>query len=194
MVPASIRRWESALVDRVAAGDDSALATIYDQFGALVYGIACRVAGSAAAVQITQDVFAAVWDHPEQFTGEQRALRTGLASHTRRRAREVLSARRSSVRAISGASDGWLDAPFAIAPDIDEAALAMFAADRLRTALAQLPHDEREAVELAYRDGLTFRELAVRMGTSEEAAVSRLRMGLERLARALGDRGRVDRS
>jgi RNA polymerase sigma-70 factor, ECF subfamily len=191
-VPASIRRWESALVERVAAGDDSALATIYDQFGALVYGIARRAAGPAGAVEITQDVFATLWDQPERFLGDQRSLRTALASLTRRRARELHGASHGAVAAVPLEHDAWPDAPMVSTPNIDESALALFAAARLRHALEQLPPHERDAVELAYADTLTFREVAVRLGTSETTATSRVRSGLERLARQLRDRGPVE--
>lgn len=191
-MPASIRRWESALVERVAAGDDSALATIYDQFGALVYGIARRVVGPAGAVEVTQDVFVTVWDHPERFIGDQHSLRTALAGLARRRARELLGAPHTALDGVSATHDGWPDTPVVGTPNIDESALALFAAARLRTALEQLPQLEREAVELAYTDGLTFREAAVRLGTSETTATLRVRSGLDRLARQLRERGPVE--
>lgn len=191
-MPASIRRWESALVERVAAGDDSALATIYDQFGALVYGIARRAVGPAAAVDVTQEVFATLWDQPERFLGDQRSLRTALAGLARRRAREFLVPSHGAVAGVALEQDGWPDAPVVSTPNIDESALALFAAARLRTALGQLPQHERDAIELAYTDALTFREVAVRLGTSETTATSRVRGGLERLARHLRDRGPVE--
>lgn len=190
-MPASIRRWESALVARIAAGDNSALATIYDQFGALVYGIACRTVGPAAAIDVTEDVFAALWDHPDQFIGEHRSLRTGLATLARSCARDVLLGSRASAGHVAVEGGIWSDAPLAAPPNIDEAASALFAAERLRTAFELLPDHERQALELAYVDRLTFREVAVRTGTSESTATWRVRQALERLARQLHDRGPV---
>ncbi len=190
-MPASIRRWESALVDRVAAGDDSALATIYDQFGALVYGIALRAAGCDGAIAITQDVFELLWDHPEQFVAGQGSLRTGLATVTRRQAREFLRTRKGTASTDTRHSDDWLDAPLVPVPDIDEAAIALFAAERVRGALDQLPAHQRESLELVHLEGLTFRELAIRTGTAEASATALVRRGLDRLARELPDRGPV---
>jgi RNA polymerase sigma-70 factor (ECF subfamily) len=194
VVPASIRRWESVLVDRVAAGDDSALATIYDQFGALVYGIACRIAGAGAASDLTQEVFEILWDHPDQFVGDHCTLRTRLATLTRHHARETIRTRRCTSNAGFQHPDGWLDAPLGPAPNIDEAAHALFAAERVRVALELLPPHQRESVELVHVEGLTFHELAVRTGTSEASATSRVRLGLDRLARELRERGSVGRT
>ncbi len=190
-MPASIRRWESALVDRVAAGDESALATIFDQYGALVYGIAGRMLGPVEAVEVTQDVFDAVWDHPEQFSDDQRPLRTILAALARRRVRDVLRVSRVTPHAAMSGHTDWSDVPPVVTPNVDESASALFTAARVRGAFEQLPEHEREAVELAYDDALTFREVAVRIGTSESVATTRVRSGLERLDRQLRDRGPV---
>jgi RNA polymerase sigma-70 factor (ECF subfamily) len=61
----------------------------------------------------------------------------------------------------------------------------MIAADRVRAAVGRLPVAQRQAIELAYFDGLTFRDVARATGMPEGTAKSRLRLGLGRLAREL---------
>ena len=63
---------------------------------------------------------------------------------------------------------------------------AMPRAETYRAAVAELPADQRRAIELAYFDGCTFREVAVRLGIPEGTAKSRLRLALARLANLLG--------
>ena len=82
----------------------------------------------------------------------------------------------------------------ASAPDVDEAAMAMIASERVRAAVATLPPEQRQAIELAYFDGLTFREVATVTGVPEGTAKSRLRLALARLAAHLHDDDTVDRT
>lgn len=173
--------WERRLIARIAAGDDLALATIYDQYSALVHGIAARLVGRDAAVDICQEVFVGLWDRPERFDPERASLRTFLVMVTRRRCIDQI--RRTTRRA---AREGRVGQPTGVVPNVDEAALALIAGERARRALAALPAAQREAIELAYFEGLTFREVAVRTGASEGTAKSRIRLGLRRLAADLG--------
>ena len=170
--------WEARLVDRVVAGDDSALAAMYDQFGALVFGVAVRLVGAAHAADICQEVFLAVWDHPERFDPARGSLRAFLVTIGRRRCIDHL--RRHGRRAST--EDRAHSALPATAPNVDEAAIAMIAGQRVRDALEHLPEPQRRAILLAYFEGLTFREVAVATDTSEGTAKSRIRLGLRRLA------------
>ena len=79
-----------------------------------------------------------------------------------------------------------------IVPNVDEAAMAMIASERVRIAVTMLPAEQRHAVELAYFDGLTFRQVAVATGVAEGTAKSRLRLALNRLAAYLAEEGSVE--
>jgi RNA polymerase sigma-70 factor (ECF subfamily) len=175
--------WEQGMVARLAAGDDRALAAIYDQYSALVHGIAQRLLGAAGAADVTQQVFLRLWERPESFDPQRGSLRTFLAIMARRRSIDTLRGRARSER-----RDEWVgrQAP-AVTPDVDEAAMAMIASERVRAAVAALPPDQRRAIELAYFEGLTFREVAVATGVAEGTAKSRLRLALGRLAAHLHD-------
>ncbi len=173
--------WEVSLVQRIAAGDDSAMAVVYDQFGAVVYGIALRLVGAAHSADICQEVFAALWDHPERFDAARGNLRAFLVTMGRRRCIDVL--RRHGRRVAT--EDRATRVQPVVAPSVDEAAIALLAGQRVRDAVSALPPAQRRAIELAYFDGLSFRQVAVATGSSEGTAKSRIRLGLHRLATEL---------
>ena len=173
------------LVARIAAGDDLALARVYDRYGGLVFGLARRVTGSAtAAEEITQEVFTFLWEHADRFDSERGTLRGFLGAVAHRRA--VDAVRRDTRRVAREervGHDPSLDHP------IDDAADRMARDDlatKVRAAVAALPDDQRVALELAYFRGCTFREVAVRLGIPEGTAKSRLRLALGKLAGLLG--------
>lgn len=173
--------WEVSLVERIVAGDESAMAAVYDQFSATVYGIAVRLVGATLAADICQEVFVALWDHPERFDPARGNLRGFLVTIGRRRCIDHL---RRNGRRASTEDRAALARPVAT-PSVDEAAIAMLAGQRVRDALARLPAAQREAIELAYFDGVSFRQVAEVTGTSEGTAKSRIRLGLQRLAAEL---------
>ena len=70
----------------------------------------------------------------------------------------------------------------------------MIAAERIRVALDRLSAEQRRAIELAYFDGLSFRDVAAATGVSEGTAKSRLRLALQRLGAALGPDERLELS
>jgi len=180
--------WDRGMVARLMAGDDRALAAIYDQYSSLVYGIALRLLNSSAAADVTQQVFVQLWERPDSFDASRGSLRTFLSVLTRRRAIDLMrvesrAERRKEVVARQAVS---------VVPNVDEAAMTMIASERVRAALTHLPDDQRRAIELAYFDGLTFKQVAVATGVAEGTAKSRLRLALARLATVLRAEGTVE--
>ena len=71
-------------------------------------------------------------------------------------------------------------------PDIAEAALRSDTTGKVRTALDVLPHAQRQALELAFFEGYTYRQVADVLSIPEGTAKSRLRLALARIAESLG--------
>jgi RNA polymerase sigma-70 factor (ECF subfamily) len=177
--------WEQAVRSRLVDRDDSALADLYDQFGSFVYGLAARVIGDRrAAEDVTQDVFLYVWEHPAAFEPERGRLRTFLGTLAHRRAVDFV--RREEARRRRSERDAAMQASV---PDVDEMAMALVAAERVRAEVERLPVEQREAIELAYFGGRTYRQVAEELGIPEGTAKSRLRLGLRRIADALESNG-----
>lgn len=170
------------MMARIMVGDDAALGQVYDQYSSLVHGIAVRLVGGSTAADICQEVFVSLWSNPRAWDPNRGSLRTFLAVIARRRCIDVL---RSSGRRVANEERAHVAVPAAV-PNVDEAALALVAGERVRAAMAQLPEAQREAIELAYFEGLTFVQVAQRTGATEGTAKSRIRLGLQRLSSLLG--------
>jgi RNA polymerase sigma factor (sigma-70 family) len=177
--------WERTVRDRVVAGDDTALREVYDQYASFVYGLAARVIGDPrAAEDVSQDVFVAFWERPGAFDPDRGSLRTWLGTLTHRRS--VDHVRREEARRRRTEREASRAVP---APDVEEMATALLAAERVRAALDVLPAEQRRAIQLAYFGGKTYREVAEILGIPEGTAKSRLRLALRRIADALEAEG-----
>ncbi len=177
--------WEQDVKARLVARDCAALTELYDQFGSYVFGLAARVIGDRrAAEDITQDVFLSLWERPEAFEPERGKLRTFVGTLAHRRAIDYV--RREEARRRRAARDAASARPI---PDVDELAMAIVTAEHVRSEVERLPAEQREAIELAYFGGRTYRQVADELGIPEGTAKSRMRLGLRRIADALAAQG-----
>jgi RNA polymerase sigma-70 factor (ECF subfamily) len=185
MVDTASGEWEPAVRDRLIARDPSVMSELYDQFGSYVFGLAARVIGDRhAAEDVTQDVFMSIWERPEAFEPSRGRLRTFLGTLAHRRAVDVV--RREEARRRRAARDAATGVPI---PDVGELAMAIVAAEQVRAEVDRLPREQREAIELAYFGGRTYRQVAEELGIPEGTAKSRMRLGLSRIAQALEAQG-----
>jgi RNA polymerase sigma-70 factor (ECF subfamily) len=179
--PALAAQSERLLGRRLCAGDESALGEVYDQYSSFVFGLALRVIGDrAAAEDVAQDIFVGLWERPERFEPDRGSLRAYLGTLTHRRSVDLIrreEARRR--RETKTTSERVVERPS------DDDALARVASDEVRHAVASLPPAQREAVELAYFHGHTYRQVASALGIPEGTAKSRLRLALARVAELL---------
>jgi RNA polymerase sigma factor (sigma-70 family) len=179
--PGPGRPTEQALVDRLRRGDESALGDLYDRYAGFVHGLALRVLRDrGAAEDVTQDVFVAMWEDPNRFDATRGTLRGFLGTLTHRRSVDLV--RREEARRRREARTS-MEPRFH--PDLADTALRGFTSERVRAALAVLPPAQREALELAYFHGRTYRQVADDLGIPEGTAKSRLRLGLQRIAELL---------
>jgi RNA polymerase sigma-70 factor (ECF subfamily) len=166
------------LVDRLRRGDESALEELYDQLGGFVYGLALRVLGDKQlAEDVTQDVFVTIWEDPGRIEPDRGTLRGLLGTMAHHRSVDVI--RRDEARRRRETRSSMEPT---IAPDLADAAMARHTSQQVRHAVSLLPAAQREALELAYFDGHTYRQVAVLLGIPEGTAKSRLRLGLQRIA------------
>lgn len=181
---------DAVLLARIRAGDDAALARIYAQHAGLVFGLARRVTRDEhVARDVTQDVFAYLWELPDRVDLDRGSIRAYLAVVTHRRAVDEVRRSERRSRIESGAprpvkTDG---------PEIGvvDAQTQVWRTRRIAAGLAQLPAAQRIAVELAYYDGLTYKQVAAALRIPEGTAKSRLRLAMHRLRDLLGDEVRA---
>jgi RNA polymerase sigma-70 factor (ECF subfamily) len=177
---------DTVLVVAIARCHEPALAEVYRRHGASVHNLARRVIGSdALADEVTQEVFVDIWRKPEQFDAERGSLRTLLLTKAHGKAVDLVrseSARhaREGLNAREAASTGY---------DLDHYAWDLAVADHVKSALDALPDAERTAIEMAYFDGLTYRQVAAVLTEPEGTIKSRIRTGLRRLRTVLSEQG-----
>jgi len=175
---------EQVLLARIRAGDDSALAAAYDDHASVVYGVARRVTcDDQLARDVSQEVFAYLWEFPDRVDLARGTLRAFLAMIAHRRSVDEVrrSERRSRAESSSAARTNRTAAAESPEAGVVDAAAAQWRDERLSAVLDQLPEEQRAALQLAYFDGLTYLQVAARLGIPEGTAKSRLRLALARL-------------
>lgn len=171
------------LAARLAAGDDHALAEVFDALAKSVYGSALRVLGDNSATQdVVQDVFVELWRHPGRYDPAAGTLRTYLTVLARHRAVDLV---RSELRRVARQERSYRLSPAPLVADVGDEVLAAETAGLVRSAVQLLPASQRQVVELAYFKGLTCREVAHAVGIPEGTAKSRLRLALAKLEEML---------
>jgi RNA polymerase sigma-70 factor (ECF subfamily) len=162
------------LMRRLAAGESAALGELYDLHAARTNALALRILRNAQeAEDVVQEVFLQAWRQAGRFDARRGTVEAWLLTIARTRAVDRLRRRTSRREAPSEA------APPASEPPATEEALAV------RKALEGLSADQRQAVELAYYDGLTQTEIAARLGQPLGTIKTRIRTAMSRLREVL---------
>lgn len=174
---------DALLVARMAAGDDDALAEVFDSHGSPVYRAALGVLGDSVGAQdVVQDVFVELWRHPGRYDANAAPLRNYLMMMARRRALDRV---RSEVRRFAREQRHGQPASGQHQMSPSDEVAAAETASLVRDAVRMLPDGQRRLVELAYFEGMTYREVARAVGIPEGTAKSRLRLALTKLEAAL---------
>ena len=143
-----------------------------------MYGLAKRLLRDPdLAEEIVQEVMLRLWNNPEKFDPARGSLRAYLLAHTHGRSVDLI--RSESARRIREERDARLAVQAGLS--LEEEVWEMARAEHVRSALSQLDESERQAIELAYFGGHTYREVAKLLETPEGTIKSRIRSGLQRL-------------
>ncbi len=157
---------------RVRDRDVAAFEALYDAYHRLVYGIAWRMLGDrAAAEDVTQFVLLKIWNAPHTFPGGN--VGSWLARVTRDRVLDVL--RSQSVR------QGAIPTDVPVELEVEETVFASLDGEHIRSALAELPHELRDLIELGFFGGVTHEEIARMMAMPLRTVKTRVRAGLRKL-------------
>jgi RNA polymerase sigma-70 factor (ECF subfamily) len=170
------------VVALVARSDEAALAELYDRFGRIAYALALRIVRDPALAQdAVQDAFLTAWRTAPSFDPRRGKASAWLLTLVHRRTVDIV--RREERRR----ADQLDDLPVVAAAVTDEEAWVRDRRRAVQEALAQLPPDQREALELAYYGGYTQSELAARLGVPLGTVKSRMFAGLAKLRELLGE-------
>jgi RNA polymerase sigma-70 factor (ECF subfamily) len=179
---------DRALLAAMANGDRSAAGPFYDRHGAVVYGLALHMTRERAdAEDVVLDVFAQVWREASRFDVSRGSVMAWLTTITRTRALDHLRARQRRDEAEARASV-FVDTPVAmgVAPASPTEALEhRERAAAVQAAMGALPRPQRQAIELAYFEGLTHHEVAATLQEPLGTIKTRIRLGLLKLRERL---------
>jgi RNA polymerase sigma-70 factor (ECF subfamily) len=173
------------LLSAVAKGDQTAFAALYDRVGAQVYGLARRVLRDPSqSEEITQEVLLEVWRTASRFDASRGSANGWILTMAHRRAvdrvrSEQASRNRDQRVATRDAGAAGYDV---VAEDVE----IRMEQQQVRKALEKLTDLQREAVELAYYQGYTYREVAELLDAPVGTVKTRLRDGLIRLRDTIG--------
>jgi RNA polymerase sigma-70 factor (ECF subfamily) len=178
---------DAGLVRRMAAGDEAALGLLYDRWSPMLHSVALRIVGDPNdAEEVLEETFWQAWRQAGRFEETRGGVSTWLSMILRSRALDRVRARGrlreerwDSVMEPAMAGEDTRGAPDSHA-ELDEMRRLVTAA------VAQLPAEQRQTVELAYFRGMSQTEIAAALGQPLGTVKTRARLALQKLREALG--------
>ena len=177
---------DTSLVLAIGRWREEALAEAYRRHAGASFALARRlVRDKEMAEEVVQEVFVRLWHRPDRFDPERGTLRSYLLAQTHGRSVDLLRSETSRRRREERDARQTAENPY----DIEREVVDMAVAERMQEVVAELPADERRAIELAYFGGHTYRQVAVLLDTPEGTVKSRIRSGLRRMRETMVDAG-----
>jgi RNA polymerase sigma factor (sigma-70 family) len=180
---------DEALLAGFGTGDPAAAAAFIRRFQRRLYGLALLVVGDEGrAEDVAQEAFVRAWRHAGAYDARKGSVATWLLAITRNLAIDAVRVQQARPADVVDLADL---AVVATGPEPGEAAAVGADVDRMRSALVDLPAEQRRALVLAALHGLTAREVGEREGIPLGTAKTRIRSGMLRL-RATMTAGEVE--
>ncbi len=185
----AVNRPPSPLLEHLhamAKGDHSALAKAYDQMGPIVFSLAVRMLRDRpAAEDVTQDIFVQVWRQAANYDTTRGSPEAWMMMIARTRILDRLRSRSAGI-VLKPVGDNLPDSPDG-EDWPDDLAISREDAVNVRQALAELPHDQRHAIEMAFFDGLTHVEISEKLKVPLGTIKTRIRLGLIKIRDSLSE-------
>jgi RNA polymerase sigma-70 factor, ECF subfamily len=174
---------DGTLLRRMAAGDERALGTLYDRWHPLVHGVVGRIVRPADDVDdVVEEAFWQAWRQASRYEAGRGTVHTWLLTIARSRALDRVRALKRRREEPMEAADAGAVARRVSAegnPGLDTEAAERRTA--VVAALAELPAEQREALELGYFGGLSQSEIAARTGQPLGTIKTRMRLAMQKM-------------
>ena len=175
---------DTELIERLQRRDAQALAELYDRYGRLVYSLILRVVrDTGTAEDLVQETFLRVWNRVGGFDAQKGSIAPWLLAVARNRAIDYL--RSSTGRERHAVEFEETDHP-ALYTNMEKDILTADSARQVKAAMEKLSANQRQAIELAYFEGLSQTEMAERMGQPLGTVKTWVRAALKNLRDELG--------
>lgn len=173
------------LLHRAGRGDEGAFADLYDALAPLLYGVVLKVVRDPAqSEEVTQEAFVELWRLAPRYDAWRGSVRAWATTVAHRRAVDRVRSEEASRRRHERESDQRSLEQHS--HDVADHVVAGLEAIRVRRALERLTTIQRQAIELAYFGGHSYRDVAVLMDVPEGTIKTRVRDGMIRLRDELG--------
>ncbi|HEX2274609.1 MAG TPA: sigma-70 family RNA polymerase sigma factor [Acidimicrobiales bacterium] len=177
---------DATLVVAIGRWRQDALAEAYRRHAGAAFALARRLlADRDLAEEVLQEVFLRLWNAPDRFDPERGSLRSYLLAQTHGRSVDLLrsetSRRRREEREARETAEHGVN--------IEREVIDHSVAEQVKQVVADLPADERRAIELAYFGGHSYRQVAALLDQPEGTVKSRIRSGLRRMRQGLVEAG-----
>lgn len=171
------------LLTRAGRGDQAAFVELYDTLAPLLHGIVLRVVRDPAqSEEVTQEALVELWRLAPRYETSRGSVRSWATTLAHRRAIDRVRSEQAA-RDRTAREAQRRDLP---PHDVAEQVVATLDATRVRKALERLTDMQRQAVELAYFGGHSYREVAQLLNVPEGTIKNRIRDGMIRLRDELG--------
>ena len=183
------RAADGELVARAARGEEPAIGQLYDRYGPVLYAVAYRIVGQRAdAEEVVLDAFAQAWREASRFEAGRGSVAGWLTTIARSRALDLVRARTRRDRITATAAADRPETSPAMSEFRPDPAGALEHDERrreVRQALETLSPPQRQAIELAYFEGLSQSEIAERLQEPLGTVKTRVRLGMQKLRECL---------
>jgi RNA polymerase sigma-70 factor (ECF subfamily) len=175
---------DESLALQVAKGQQEALELIVKRWTRPVYSLSLRILGDPGLAQeVTQDVFFKCWRHAASFEEKKGSFSSWILSVAHHSAIDALRRRKAKGKDMTWPMDDIMTATLASPAK----GVTTWQKLRMEKALEKLTSAQRQVVELAYFEGLTREEMAVRLGEPVGTIKTRLRDTLLKLQKLFSD-------
>ncbi len=172
------------LMARCGEGDESAFVELYHQVADSVYGLARAVVRDPSmAEEIAHDVLLELWDKASRFDPARGSAKAWIATITRRRAIDVVRSEQAGRNRETRVATSSLPQP---TDPVGDQVIDLADRARVRKGLEGLTEVQKQAIDLAYFGGLTYRQVAQHLDVPLGTIKTRMRDGLKRLASSFG--------
>ena len=174
-------------MELVQRGDVLAFETIFDRHVDAAFSLAYRMCGgSTTAEDVVQEAFMSIWRSAASYDSARGSVRSWVLGVVRNRA--VDGFRRGVAKQGRDISDDGRAERVTASERTEVEAARREEGREVRGALARLPVEQRRVIELSYFGGFTHSEIATMLELPAGTVKGRMRLGLEKLREALGDR------
>jgi RNA polymerase sigma-70 factor (ECF subfamily) len=184
LILAVVAKGDGDLMVRLQRRDPKALAELYDRYGQVVFRLILRmVRDNGLAEDLVQETFLRVWNRVGGFDSDRGAVGPWLLAVARNRAIDYLRCRGHRAESTIGLNETEHPALFV---DLSTDVFNFDLVRQVKRALDQLDSQQRQAIEMAYFEGMSQTEIAERMGQPLGTVKTWTRKALQQMRKALG--------